>query len=356
MKQVDDTSTGLTRREALGALPALALAPRAPARSKMGIADFSYAARRRLDRARGRDAGLNDPLNFLEHAHRVGSGGIQTGLGVRDKAAISKLRARAEEYGMTVQGSIRVPRKKADVERFEAQVKTAKAAGSEVIRSIHLLGRRYETFASLEQWEAFMKESWTSLTLAEPVLARHRARLAFENHKDFRIPEMIGLLKRISSEWIGAWVDFSNSFSLLEDNMDVVKALAPYAFAAHVKDMAVAETEDGMLNADVVFGKGIHDLSGMIGALRKANPSVLLVLEMSTRDPLRVACLKEKYWITMKGVPARDLAKILKVVRDHASPLEKLPKVNHLPLEERVRIEDENIRACLAYSREKLGV
>ena len=146
----------MTRREAIlamgAALPARGLRAWETARSRMGIADFSYALRRRADRANGKGSGFNDPFVFLEHAAKIGAGGIQTGLGAMEKDAASRLRARAEASGLYVQASIGFPRNRADVERFDAQVRTAKAVGGTVIRSIHLSGRRYETFRSLEQW------------------------------------------------------------------------------------------------------------------------------------------------------------------------------------------------------------
>lgn len=351
---MQETTPGLTRREALLVGGASLALPR-PRRTAVGIADFSYAARRRADRSKP-DGGINHPLRFLEHAAEIGAGGIQCGLGGLDKAATARLRARAEELGLYVQANIGFPKKKTDVDRFETQVKQAREAGVSVIRSVHLGGRRYETFRSLERWRAFVDQSWTSTTLAEPVLARHRLKLGFENHKDWRIPEMLGIFERLSSEWVGAWVDCSNSFTLLEDNADVVAALAPHAFAVHLKDMAVGPHPEGFVAADVRFGTGFHDIGSMVSTLRKANPKIVLMMEMSTRDPLKVPVFTDPYWITMGDVPARDLARTLATVRRHGVPAEKLPRVNHLPVEERARVEEENIRASLAYCRETLGL
>ena len=46
---------------------------------------------------------------------------------------------------------------------------------------------------------------------------------------------------------MGVNVDTGNSFALLEDPLEMVKAYAPWAFATHIKDMALAEYEDGFL-------------------------------------------------------------------------------------------------------------
>jgi sugar phosphate isomerase/epimerase len=346
-----------TRRQALGAMAAsaasLAFRGQDATRSKMTVGDFSYVARRRLDRDRP-DGGLNDPIAFLEHVRALGAGGIQAPLGVRDAAYAAKLRALAEQDGLLVQGSIGLPWRSEDLDRFEAQVRTAKACGDGVLRTVCLGGRRYESFDSLRAWEDFAARSLEALRRAEPVLARHKVRMAFENHKDWRVPEMIPLLKKLSSEWIGAWVDFGNNHALLEDDHDVVDALAPWAFAAHVKDMAAAEYADGILVADVALGKGAHDLPRMIAALRKANPKIEFCLEAAVRDPLKVPCFTPRYWATLPDVPGSDLARALRRAR---LPLrEPLPQVDALPLEERARLEDARVKASVDHARTRLGV
>lgn len=347
----------LTRRTFLGAaaLPLLGALP-APRRTAMGIAEFTFRHRMQLDRERKAAEPISDPVHFLEFARGLGAGGIQTSLAGLTADRAAELRRRADEHGMWVEGSESLPRRKEDVERFDAAIRAVRAAGATHVRSVLLGGRRYESFDREEQWTAFVADSKLRLQLAEPVLARHGVVLAFENHKDFRVPEYLPFLRSLGSDRFAACPDFSNNFALLEDNHDVVESLAPVAAMAHVKDMTVAAAADGFLAADVPFGDGFHDLARMIGALRKANPKIRLSLEMSARDALSVPCLTPKYWATMRDVPASDLARTLRTVRERAVPEEKLPHVNALPLEERVRIEEANVRRCLATAAEKLGI
>lgn len=137
--------------------------------------------------------------------------------------------------------------------------------------------------------------------------------------------------------------------------MMVVEAYAPYAFAAHLKDMGVAEYDEGFLLADVPLGQGLLDLPRMVQILRKARPEIQFSLEMATRDPLKVPCLTEKYWATFEDVPGSDLARTLRYVRANEST-ELLPKVNHLPLDELVKLEEANIKKCLAFAKEHLNL
>jgi sugar phosphate isomerase/epimerase len=330
--------------------------PSAPARTSMGVAAFSFARRQAFDRARGAADGIGDPFTFLETARALGAGGIQTSLGRLGPGRAAELRRLAEEHGMWIEGSEALPRKPEDVGRFDAAMQSLKAAGATVFRTVLLGGRRYEAFDRPEPWEAFRRDARAWLELAEPVLARHRIVAAFENHKDFRVPELLPFLKSVGSPWIAVCADFSNNFTLLEDPHETVEALAPVSAAAHVKDMAVGDDPEGFLAADMPLGKGFLDLPRMIAALRRANPRLRLSLEMSTRDPLRVPVFTEKYWVTMKDVPASDLARTLGTVAARRSPPGALPEISRLSPEEGARVEAENIRVSLAYAGGTLGL
>ena len=323
-------------------------------RKRLGIAKFSYNVRLRAERSGNVKGRLVDPLGFLDHCHEVGAGGVQMDIGVRDKTYIRMLRRQARSYEMFIEGSAGLPRDPSNVERFEAIVRTAKESGAKVIR-VAIGGRRYEQFDKAEEFRAFAERTWKSLQLAEPVVVRHRMRLAIENHKDFRIDQMLGMLRRIDSDYIGVCVDTGNSFALLEDPMEVIKAYAPYGFSAHLKDMAVAEYEEGFLLADVPLGQGLLDLPRIVRLLEKARPDIQFSLEMSTRDALKVPCLTEKYWATFENVPGTDLARTLRYVRTNASS-KPLPKVNHLPLNELVKLEEDNIKECLAFAKNRLNL
>jgi sugar phosphate isomerase/epimerase len=332
--------------------PSRVLAQTAPGRTGLGIAQFSYANRLRAERASQQET-LADPLKFLEHCHGVGAGGMQVDLGIRDDAYTRKLRDKAQAYDMFIEGSASLPRDRSAVDRFANALRTAKRAGVRVVR-IAIGGRRYEQFDRLEQFQAFAERSFKSLQLAESVAARHQLRLAVENHKDWRIDQMLDMLKRLSSEYMGVCVDTGNSIALLENPLEVVQAYAPWAHSVHLKDMALCEYPEGFLLADVVIGQGILDLPRMVEILRRAKPEIQFTLEMATRDPLKVPCLTAKYWATLTQVPGSDLASILRYVRTHAQAEGSLPRVGHLSTADRVRREAQDIKACLAYASQGL--
>jgi len=255
---------------------------------------------------------------------------------------------------MYIEGIASPPRDPADVARFDAAMRAAATAGVKTVRTVILPGRRYEFFESAEQFRQADLQARRSLELAVPVVERHRVRLAIENHKDHRIAERVDLFKRVGSPWVGACVDLGNSLALLEDPIAVVEAYAPWAMSVHLKDQAVREYDEGFLLADVPLGQGFLDLRRMVAILRKAKPGIHFTLELITRDPLKVPCLTEKYWTTFAATPARELARTLRLVRQHQA--KTLPEVSRRSLEEQATLEDRNLAESLRFAREHLGL
>ncbi len=292
---------------------------------------------------------LSDPLDFVEHAAGLGAAGVQTHIGLREPAALDRLREAVAERGMYLEDTIGLIKDEADLPRFEAEVLAAKAAGAEVLRTVCLSGRRYEVFHSRDQFDEFARRSWQSLVLAERIVARHGMRLAVENHKDWRVEEMLNWLKRLSSEYVGVCLDTGNSIALVEEPHSVVEAYAPWAMTTHLKDMGVAEYEDGFLLSEAPFGQGCLDLRKIVSLIRASRPEVRLNLEMITRDPLRVPCLTDDYWQTMPELRASQLAAALARVRRHKFA-GKLPTISNLTHAEQLEQEAANIAQCLRYA------
>jgi sugar phosphate isomerase/epimerase len=346
----------LSRREWLSALAVgtaasrgAGVAPPAPP-SRFGVVLYSYSLRASAERERG----FADPLRFLAFCRERGADGVQLPLGARDSRYVRALRQAQERLGMYLEGSVRPPRDRADVDRFEAEVRTAREAGVAIMRTVLLGGRRYETFSCRAAYDAFRLRAWHSLQLALPVLEHHRVRLAVENHKDLRTGELVDLMRKLASDLVGVCVDLGNNLALLDDPLSTVRALAPWTLTCHLKDMAVADYAGGFLLAEVPLGEGILDLPRMVALLRKARPDIRFGLEMITRDPLKVPCLEEKYWATMSDVSGRDLARTLALVR-RRSVKAPLPRISALGREEQIAQEESNVRRSLAYARRHLA-
>ncbi len=322
---------------------------------RLGVVGYSFSAHWSAAQKGFPTLPFHDEIGFLEYCHQLGAGGVQITLGARPPNETARLRSRAEIFAMYIEGQVELPKQESDLARFEAELRTAKEAGAQVVRSALPGARRYEGFDSPEGFQQAASHACHSLTLAEPILRKYQVRLGLENHKDWRAEELLGTVKHVNSEWVGVCLDFGNNIALLEDPIGVTDTLAPFVFATHVKDMAVHEYEEGFLLSEVPLGEGFLDLQKMVGTVKQAAPKSQFSLEMLTRDPLQIPCLTVKYWATMEMVTGSELARMLRRVRT-GDPSKLLPQVTGLSLEEQLKLEDKNVRKCLAYSRSHLGL
>src|SRR5436305_1935604 len=107
--------------------------------SFLGAGVLSAAGYRRVHGAAERvGGGFIDPLTCLAFCHERGAAGAQLALGVREAEYTGKLRRWLEERRLYVEGSLGTPRDRADLKRFEAEVRTAREAGATVVRTVML--------------------------------------------------------------------------------------------------------------------------------------------------------------------------------------------------------------------------
>lgn len=329
----------MTRRTLLAS--ALAATATAAAKTTMGVATTSYMTGWRP----------KDTMEFLERCHQLGAGGIQASLSSLEPAYIKQLRDKAGQYGMYIELMGGLPR--GDSAPFEANLKASKEVGALCVRSACLGGRRYETFKTLADWSAFVADSKAAVERGVRIAEKHKVHWALENHKDWTTEEFVELLRQYPSEYLGVCVDTGNNLSLLDEPMELVEALAPRAFSTHIKDMGVQPYADGFLLSEVPLGDGFLDLKQMIGVLRSRQPKIRLTLEMITRNPLKVPCLTDAYWVPFPGRNGRFLARTLRLVTTRAST-KPLPVVEGKTPQQVLAYEEENVRRCLEHARTKL--
>ncbi len=323
------------RQFAAASIAATAAMSAAPPRCQMGVATTCY-----LSYWRPRDM-----QEFLEHCIDMGAGGVQSQI----PADIPKHRARREQAGLFYESMLPLS---GDI---VGGIRKSKEAGAVAARLGALSGRRYESFATMDEWKKFVDEARTKIAIAAKAAEAEKFPLALENHKDWTREDALALMKEFGGEYFGILLDTGNNISLLDETQELVEKLAPYALSTHLKDMGWQEHPDGFEMSEVPFGEGQLDMKRIIDTIRRARPNTKMTLEMITRNPLVVPCLTEKYWVTMPDRPASTLAKTLRTVRTD-KPRQPLPRMDSLSPEERLRLEDDNVKWCLNVARERYGL
>jgi 3-oxoisoapionate decarboxylase len=296
-------------------------------------------------------------FDILEHCRGLGLGAVRMGV-PKTPEMVTELRRKLDAYGMRVIVSLSPPREPDAVAAYERSVRAASELGA-VTTHASFTARRYEEFETFEAFRASFERHQRSVELAEPILRKHKMRLAIENHKGWRAAEHVAWIKRLGSEWIGACYDFGNNIALCEDPAETFRLLAPVTIYVSFKDMAVAPYEEGFLLSEMALGEGMLDLPGMVKTLQQKDPNMIFALEMITRDPLKIPVFTRKYWATFDDsyspLPGRDLARILEIVRS-SKPRVPLTTTAGLSPADALRLEDDLINRSIAYARKNLSL
>lgn len=295
-------------------------------------------------------------FDIVEHCRRLNLGAARFSLPSPDLDAARALRKKLDGYGMRAIVSLPPPKAPGAVDAYEASVKAVAELGA-VTTQASFTGRRYEEFDTFAAFKESFERHQRSVELAEPILRRHKVKLAIENHKGWRAAEHAAWIRRVGSEWVGACYDFGNNLSLCEDPAETLRLLAPLTIYVSFKDMAVEPYEEGFLLSEVALGEGMLDIPGMVKVLQAKDPDMIFALEMITRDPLKIPVHTRKYWTTFDDsyspLPGRDLARMLEIVRTNP-PKAPLTRTAGLSPADALRLEDQLIDRSIEYARSKL--
>ena len=297
-------------------------------------------------------------FDILEHCRSLGLGAVRMNLPSPDLDAVRQLRKKVESYGMRVIISLAPPKEAAAVPTYDAAVRAVSELGA-VTTHASFTARRYEEFDTFEAFKASFERHQRSVERAEPILRKHKVKLAIENHKGWRAAEHVAWIERLGSEWVGACYDFGNNIALCEDPAETLRLLAPVTIYVSFKDMAVEPHADGFLLSEMALGDGMLDIPGMVKVLQQKDQNMIFALEMITREPLTIPVFTQKYWATFDDsyspLPGRDLARILEIVRT-TPPKRPLTRTAGLSAAEALKLEDEMIARSIAWARKNLSL
>ena len=348
----------MNRRAFIATLPALFAARQTLSAAgvkpgRLGICSFSCHRAWQAVRDKSMPVPFADGPTFYDYARLLGADGVQTSVAMMDEAAAARLSEHVGQTGGYYEGDIRLPKSESELERFEQEVKLTLAAGAIVARTVLSGSRRYETWKTMDEFKAFLAEASKRLAMVEPIVKKHRLKLAVENHKDLTSDELAALMREFSSEWLGVNVDTGNNLAMLEDPIATVDALAPFAMSVHLKDMSVQPHESGFLLSEVTCGNGFLDLPRLVAVLSKANPEVRFNLEMATRDPLLIPCLTDNYFTTFPERKATHLDAAMQRVKANP-PKESPPSIAGKSMPQQLMEEEANNRGSLQWMHQHL--
>ncbi|MGL5049787.1 MAG: sugar phosphate isomerase/epimerase family protein [Cetobacterium sp.] len=245
-----------------------------------------------------------DIFDFVELANELKVDGVQINivkdhnldenwgsLGSNSEEHLKKLKSLIDKYNMFVEIDMR----DLEYDRMEEVIKVAKQLGADVIRSYvpvipiiestNLGSKGAHDFAKVRgdfNMDSYQIGYEKTLKII-PLLKKNRIKLALENHEYETSEELVELIKRINSPWVGFLFDFGNSMMAWEEPLKAAENMAPYTFSTHFKDhIIIPEPNDefGHVVCGVPAGKGNIDLKSVFNVMMNKSSLTRINVEM----------------------------------------------------------------------------
>lgn len=170
---------------------------------------------------------------------------------VDDRAGAEAMRRKVEDRGLIWNGGLTVNMAATDDEweSFEyanavRQLKLNHWAGLNIATMTHRLPNVHNHFSTDPPIAEQMARAAKHLPTLTPVAEELGVIMAWENHMDYQVAEVAGVVDEISSPWLRITLDTSNPFPSLEDPLEGARIAARNVVAVHFKDFRAQPLRD----------------------------------------------------------------------------------------------------------------
>ncbi len=216
---------------------------------KLGLESFSYHL------ALG--SGRMDIFQYIRRAHALGLDGVQINmvgtpprwghLGGIEPDHLAAVRALIDELGLYVE----IDTHQSDLAFLHRGLDVCRALGAKALRTYQIPtgNTPRDMDAAVELFKQIL-----------PRCEKEGVRIAFENHEYETAADILSVIHRVNSPWLGAMIDNGNGMMVWEDPDATVRTLLPHVVTTHFKDHIVIEQDGQPLVAGVTLGQGSINL------------------------------------------------------------------------------------------------
>jgi len=182
-------------------------------------------------------------------------------------------------------------------------------------------------------------------------------KIAIENHAgDMQAWELVTLVEEAGRDYVGVTMDSGNATWTLEDPMQNLEILGPYAATTGIRDSAIWESPEGAWVQWTAMGEGDIDFKAYMSRYAELCPNVPLILEIISGITRAYPYLKPDFWKLYQKVRAHEFAKFVALAqRGKAREAFKLPEGKDKKLAEQEYQKDQ-LERSLRYCRQVLGL
>jgi len=240
----------------------------------LGLDSYSY----HLAFGRHEDFRPTKPINIFDFINKVSDlrlAGLQIDpmhLTSNDTIFLQKIRQKADSKNLFIEYGV------ASVHRdvIEEGVRICNILDSPILRTFIGYDRYSSAIDLRDKIDLAVKEIRASLKILE----KGNVKLAIENHGDVNSFELVKIIEEINHPNVGICLDVGNSLCTLENPLEALERMAPFAVTTHFKDYTVKMTNYGCKIVGVELGQGVLPLEIMLDIIEQESGLDRLILEI----------------------------------------------------------------------------
>ena len=206
-------------------------------------------------------------FDFIERTAELGLDGVQINvegddlshLGSDDPGFLREVRATIDDFELFVE----LDTCGTDPRNLTRVLNICNALGADIMRV-------YSSVGGDVQEE--IKKAADDFLQVIPLCADYGIKIAYENHEFESSRDILGVIRKVNSEFVGAHIDVGNSMMIWEDPIDAITAMAPQAVSTHFKDHIVIKLKEQPMIVGVPLGKGSINLVESFRILADQSP------------------------------------------------------------------------------------
>jgi sugar phosphate isomerase/epimerase len=141
-------------------------------------------------------------------------------------------------------------------------------------------------------------------------------KIAVENHAgDLQSWELVALIEEAGRDYVGATMDSGNATWALEEPLQNLEALGPYALTTGIRDSAVWQTDDGAMLQWTAMGEGNVDWQRYFARFAELCPAAPVQLEIISGRQTPLPYLRDDFWEAYPRARIRDIMRFVAFAR-----------------------------------------
>jgi len=141
-------------------------------------------------------------------------------------------------------------------------------------------------------------------------------KIAIENHAgDMHSRELADLIERAGPDYVGATLDSGNATWTMEDPVQTLENLAPFAVSSGIRDSMIWEIDNGAAVQWTAMGEGCVDMKTFAKRWLELCPKVPIQLEIISGFSKPFPYLENDFWKPYASIPAHDFSKFVRLAQ-----------------------------------------